>query len=64
MTDLLDPANTGLTGWRMAGPGGFRRLDDGGIESHGGSGLFWYAAASFDDFRLTVDWHIAHEPDS
>jgi len=60
MTDLLSD----LQDWRMAGPGGFRRLDDGGIESHGGSGLFWYAAAVFDDFRLAVEWRISHETDN
>ena len=48
----------------MAGPGGFRRLEDGSIESHGGSGLFWYEAASYDDFRLSVDWRISHETDN
>src|SRR3954469_23078109 len=30
-------------GWRMAGPGGFRRFPNGIIESYGGPGLFWYA---------------------
>lgn len=60
MTDLLDD----LQHWRMAGPGGFRRLDDGSIESHGGSGLFWYGAADYDDFRLSVDWRVQHETDN
>ena len=60
MSDLL--AN--LQDWRMAGSGGFRRLDDGSVESQGGSGLFWYAAADFDDFRLSVEWRILHETDN
>lgn len=60
MGDLL--AN--LQDWRMAGPGGFRRLADGSVESHGGSGLFWYAAAVYDDFRLSVEWRITHETDN
>src|SRR3546814_2240007 len=60
MTDLLG----NLQHWRMAGPGGFRRLDDGSIESHGGSGLFWYAAATYDDFRLAVDWRISRGTDN
>lgn len=60
MSDLL----SNLQNWRMAGPGGFRRLDDGCVESHGGSGLFWYAAAAFDDFRLSVEWRILHETDN
>ena len=32
-----------LAGWRMAGPGGFRRLSNGILESYGGPGIFWYA---------------------
>lgn len=60
MTDLL----SNLHDWRMAGPGGFRRLDDGSIESHGGGGLFWYAAAAYDDFRLSVEWRILHDTDN
>lgn len=60
MRDLLQD----LDNWRMAGPGGFRRLADGSVESHGGSGLFWYTAAAFDDFRLSVEWRILHETDN
>jgi hypothetical protein len=60
MGDLL----LDLQNWRMAGPGGFRRLPDGSIESHGGSGLLWYAAVSYDDFHLSVEWRISHETDN
>ena len=60
MSDLL----SNLQDWRMAGPGGFRRLPDGSLESHGGSGLLWYAAAAYDDFRLSVEWRILHETDN
>ncbi|WP_230534077.1 3-keto-disaccharide hydrolase [Microvirga roseola] len=53
-----------LAGWRMAGPGGFRQIAEGVIESHGGSGLFWYANESFDDFVLTVDWRTTGQEDN
>jgi Domain of Unknown Function (DUF1080) len=53
-----------LAGWRMAGPGGFRRLPDGSIESYGGSGLFWYADEVFEDFVLTVAWRITRLEDN
>lgn len=54
----------GLDGWRMAGPGGFRELPDGSIESHGGSGLLWYADEVFEDFILGVEWRIAAATDN
>jgi Domain of Unknown Function (DUF1080) len=53
-----------LAGWRMAGPGGFRRLPDGSIESYGGSGLFWYPDEVFEDFVLTVAWRITRLEDN
>jgi hypothetical protein len=53
-----------LAGWRMAGPGGFRPLGDGIVESYGGSGIFWYADAAFEDFVLTVEWRIARLHDN
>src|SRR5437763_10217754 len=46
-------------GWRMAGPGGFRGLPNGIIESYGGTGLFWYAQEAFGDFVLSIKWRIA-----
>lgn len=60
MSDLFSD----MQGWRMAGPGGFRRLPDGSVESQGGSGLFWYAVTSYDDFRLSVEWRITRETDN
>ena len=59
--ELLTPD---VAGWRMAGSGGFRRLSENVVESYGGSGLFWYAAESFDDFLLTVEWRLANGEDN
>ena len=53
-----------LAGWRMAGPGGFRLLPDGAVESYGGSGLFWYSAEVFQDFALSVQWRISRPEDN
>jgi len=51
-----------LSAWRMAGPGGFRALGDGVIESEGGMGLLWYGARTYEDFVLEIDW-MATSPD-
>ncbi|WP_346658102.1 DUF1080 domain-containing protein [Bradyrhizobium sp. 157] len=48
-----------LSGWRMAGPGGFRNVAEGVVESFGGPGLFWYAEELFDDLVLTVEWRLS-----
>jgi hypothetical protein len=53
-----------LPGWRMAGPGGFRTISDGVVESFGGPGLFWYAAEVFEDFVLTVEWRLSSLEDN
>jgi hypothetical protein len=53
-----------LGGWRMAGPGGFRRLPDGIVESYGGPGLFWYTCEVFEDFVLSVAWRITQPEDN
>jgi len=53
-----------LTGWRMAGSGGFSRRDEGIIESHGGSGILWYADAAFADFLLRVAWRLTGSDDN
>ena len=53
-----------LDGWRMAGPGGFRRFSDGTIESYGGPGLLWYADEAFEDFLLLLEWRIARIEDN
>lgn len=49
---------TDLSGWRMAGQGGFERIAPDTVETHGGSGLLWYADEVFDDFVLTVEWRV------
>ncbi len=51
---LLSPD---LTGWRMAGAGGFSARED-WVESYGGPGILWYANQEFDDFVLRVRWRI------
>jgi Domain of Unknown Function (DUF1080) len=53
-----------LRGWRMAGLGGFHAIADGTIESYGGPGLLWYAAATFDDFVVELDWRLIHPDDN
>lgn len=58
------PLSFDVPGWRMAGAGGFRRLSDGTVESHGGPGLFWYAAEIFEDFFLSVEWRTARLEDN
>jgi len=59
---LLAPA---MTGWRMAGPGGFRWTEAGdALESFGGSGLLWYAREAFEDFVLRVEWRITRIQDN
>lgn len=45
-----------LSGWKMAGQGGFRGCGEGVIESHGGPGLLWYAQEIYENFVLTVEW--------
>ena len=57
---LLTP---GLTGWRMAGAGGFAPNED-FIESFGGPGLLWYAAEEFADFVLRVRWRLTSGHDN
>ena len=54
----------GLPGWRMAGEGGFRQIQDGVIESHGGPGLLWFAAEPFEDIVLRAVWRIARPEDN
>ncbi len=49
---------TSFEGWEQAGPGGFALQDDGSMESHGGMGLFYYAAESYKDFVLELDWKV------
>lgn len=50
-----------LEGWKMAGPGAFV-IEDGALKATGGMGMLWYAAESYQDFRLELDWRV-DEPD-
>jgi hypothetical protein len=52
-----------LTGWRMAGGGGFRAQDD-FIESSGGPGILWYADEEYEDFVLHVRWRVTNGHDN
>jgi hypothetical protein len=64
MPRIREPLTPDLAGWRMAGPGGFRRVSDGVIESYGGSGLFWYADEVFENFLLAVEWRLSRADDN
>ncbi|HEX9466373.1 MAG TPA: DUF1080 domain-containing protein [Alphaproteobacteria bacterium] len=57
---LLTPE---LTGWRMAGAGGFSPKED-WIESFGGPGILWYADQEFADFVLRVRWRLVDGHDN
>jgi hypothetical protein len=57
---LLTPE---LTGWRMAGAGGFAAHDD-VIESYGGPGILWYGEGVFEDFVLCVEWRLTDSNDN
>ncbi len=56
----LDP----LTGWQMAGAGGFRRVGPGTVESDGGPGVLWYTGEEFDDFTLIIDFRLSMPEDN
>ena len=44
-------------GWNHYGPGYFTlNKETGELKSHGGMGLFWYAAKKFKDFVLELDY--------
>jgi len=47
---------TGFDGWTQAGPGSFTLEADGSMTTHGGMGLFYYAAQPFRDFVLEMEW--------
>ncbi len=53
-----------LSGWRMAGAGGFRAVAADTIESHGGSGLLWYADQIYENFILKVEWRVTRGDDN
>ncbi len=52
-----------LSGWQMAGAGGFVVKND-VLESQGGIGLLWYTREQFNDFLLKLDWRAAHPDDN
>lgn len=52
-----------LDGWKMAGPGAFV-VEDGALKATGGMGLLWYAAESFADFRLELEWSVSEAADN
>lgn len=54
----------GLSGWQMAGLGGFMELGANIIESVGGIGLLWYTREQFADFVLRVDWRASAPDDN
>ncbi len=54
----------GLTGWQMAGFGGFMELGANIIESVDGIGLLWYTKEQFTDFVLRVDWRASFPDDN
>jgi hypothetical protein len=62
--DFVPLLSPDLTGWRMAGSGGFSCRDNGIIESYGGSGILWYADAVFADFLLRVAWRLTGSDDN
>lgn len=64
MPNTLALLSLDLDGWRMTGPGGFRMLKDGTIETQGGTGLLWYAAEEFADFRLMAEWRTTQPDDN
>jgi hypothetical protein len=49
-------------GWNHYGPGYFELDENTGIlKSHGGMGLFWYAAKEYGDFVLKLDYRATDE---
>lgn len=53
-----------LSGWKMAGAGGFRVVAPKTIESHGGPGLLWYADQIYENFILKVEWRLGRGDDN
>lgn len=44
-------------GWKMCGPGEFI-VENGTLKATGGMGMLWYAAESFRDFTLSLEWQV------
>lgn len=59
----FDPAPIDLSGWRIAGDGGFKP-NGGIIESYGGPGILWYEPAEFRDFILRIEWRVQAAEDN
>ena len=51
-----------LSGWKMAGPGGFD-IDGDALVSRGGMGLLWHEQP-VRDFLLLLDWKVARREDN
>jgi 3-keto-disaccharide hydrolase len=54
----------GLSGWQMAGLGGFIELGANIIETVDGIGLLWYTKQQFTNFVLRVDWRASFPDDN
>lgn len=52
-----------LSGWEMAGPGGFV-VEDGMLKSQGGMGLLWYTGATFGNCLLRVVYRVSRDEDN
>lgn len=50
--------------WRMAGMGEVRAVAPDVVESRGGPGIYWYTAAAFDDFLLSIEWQATAKEDN
>jgi hypothetical protein len=52
-----------LTGWQMAGPGGFI-VEDGCLKTQGGMGLLWYTEGTFGNCLLRVVYSVSRVEDN
>ncbi len=53
-----------LSGWTMAGEGGFDYVGAGVVESRGGPGLCWYGREIYENLVLEVEWRVASRTDN
>ena len=52
-------------GWRMAGPGRFRVIEqERALVSEGGMGLLWYTKKMYGEFILKIDWKVKRKNDN
>ena len=54
----------GLSGWQMAGFGGFIELGANILETVDGIGLLWFTRQQFTDFVLRADWRASFPDDN